>query len=257
MSSDSVTLVLDGQPTLDDLAAALDGLRELLRGLGQEVAKDRPITWQVDTLETGSAVTTFLGTGQEPPVVHDVADRFLSSGRALGAGDLSAFSQNLDVARGADKIIGVLNGRVPSVRFETAEDDVIISVAPTPTPETSPGNPSPGAYGAVMGRVQTLSNRGGLRFTLYDQLHDRAVSCYLHDGQQELMRGVWDKLALVKGWVKRDPATGRPTSVRQIRNVIPRDEGRRGDWRNASGALASISSTEPAEVTIRRLRDAQ
>jgi hypothetical protein len=109
----------------------------------------------------------------------------------------------------------------------------------------------------VLGRVQTLSHRGSLRFTLYDLLHDRAVSCYLQEGQQDIMRGAWDRLALVKGWVKRDPVNGRPTTIRRVRAVEVRDEGQLGDWRQAGGLLRGEGTDEPAEATIRRLRDAE
>lgn len=61
MASETVTLVLDGKPTLHDLAIALDGLGELLNGIGDQVAEDQPVTWLVDALETSSAVGTFPG----------------------------------------------------------------------------------------------------------------------------------------------------------------------------------------------------
>lgn len=54
------------------------------------------------------------------------------------------------------------------------------------------------AYSAIEGVVQTLTSRRGLRFTLFDSLHDQAVSCYLEDGQEELMRGVWGRRAKAK-----------------------------------------------------------
>lgn len=256
MASDTVTLVLDGSPSLDDLATALAGLRGVLDSLGAQVARDRPITWTVSALETGSAVHTFLGTNQAPEVVHEVSRRFLEFGHALGRGALSVEGQALRTAGGM--LLGILNGRVPSLRLETADDEaVVLADRRSASDGSTASGHGGGAYGAVIGRVQTLSNRGSLRFTLYDQLHDRAVSCYLSEGQEDIMRGVWDRVALVKGWVKRDPASGRPTSVRRIRDVIPREEGRVGDWRHAAGVLASVGVREPAEVTIRRLRDAR
>ena len=77
----------------------------------------------------------------------------------------------------------------------------------------------PVAYGGVTGRIQTLSSRGGLRFTLFDTLFDRAVSCYLAEGQEELMRDVWGRMAVVEGLVTRDRATGRPQVIRSVRGV--------------------------------------
>jgi hypothetical protein len=87
---------------------------------------------------------------------------------------------------------------VEALRFETAEAEATVReaallglavAAPTATE----------SYGAVTGRVQTLTSRSGLRFTLYDRLYDRAVACYLAEGQESLMREMWDQLATVEG----------------------------------------------------------
>jgi hypothetical protein len=113
-----------------------------------------------------------------------------------------------------------------------------------------------GAYGGIEGRVQTLSSRGSLRFTLYDLLHDRAVSCYLASGAEETMRDVWGKLALVEGWVKRDAQTGRPITVRQIRNVTLLAEYPPASYKDARGAVKRQPGQMRGEEIIRRLRDA-
>jgi hypothetical protein len=115
----------------------------------------------------------------------------------------------------------------------------------------------PGTFGAVEGRIQTVSNRGSLHFVLYDRVNDKAVSCYLKEDQRDWMNAAWDRLAVVQGWVKRDPNTGRPQTIRHIRAIRFLDELPRGAWRQAEGALHGIGRDELPEVTIRRLRDAQ
>lgn len=92
------------------------------------------------------------------------------------------------------------------------------------------------AYGAIEGRVQTLTSHGGLRFVLYDALFGKAVYCYLEAGNEELMRGAWDRRAVVEGWVSRDPTTGRPVSVRRVSVVNLLDDLERGSYRKARGA---------------------
>lgn len=102
--------------------------------------------------------------------------------------------------------------------------------------------------------MQTLSSRGGLRFTLYDLLHDKAVSCYLAEGYEEIMRDLWGKIATVEGLVTRDPLSGRPLAVRQITTVTPKPD-LPISYRDARGAAPSLTGLLP-EHPIRRLRDA-
>jgi hypothetical protein len=251
MASDVVTLVLDGEPTLADFAQALSSLRDLLGRL--EPGTGSAVTWTVDSLERSSTIASFRGTANDPEMVDLVTHRYLDTGRAIATGEFERLSPI--VAQSMAGITSLINGRVPSVRLETADDDVTIRAATTIATVPPVRSQLPAAYGAVLGRVQTLSNRGSLRFTLYDQLHDKAVSCYLQDGKQDMMRGAWDRLALVRGWVKRDPSTGRPLSIRKIRDVEIRVEGNETDWRDAEGTYRP--DREPAEVIIRRIRDAQ
>jgi hypothetical protein len=102
-----------------------------------------------------------------------------------------------------------------------------------------------------------LTNRGSLRFTLYDLLNDKAVSCYFSEGKQELIRDMWGKLAIVEGIVSRDPINGRPLVIRQVNNLTPLDElGRHFEYQDAMGVAPSLSGLSPEEA-IRRIRDAQ
>lgn len=83
---------------------------------------------------------------------------------------------------------------------------------------------------------------------------DKAVSCYLAEGYEEIMRGVWGKIATVEGLVTRDPLSGRPLAVRHITKVTPKPD-RRISYRDARGAAPSLTGLTP-EDAIRRLRDA-
>ena len=87
------------------------------------------------------------------------------------------------------------------------------------------------------GRIETVTRRKGLRFTLYDSLDDKAVSCYLEDGQEKLMRGAWGRRALVEGWVSRDPATGRPLTIRRVSHVELLPDVESGGYRRARGVV--------------------
>lgn len=251
--SASVTLALNGEPTLNELADAASALRELLIVLNSQVAQRVKVEWTVDALEISSAVLSFRGTETDSQAAEAVAAAYLSVGRDLASGRRIADFDPM-VARPVQSMVEIINGHVPSIRFETLDDDVTFGRLNAVEPDARPSD-IPGAYGAVLGRVQTLSSRGSLRFTLYDLLHNKAVSCYLREDQQDIMRNAWDRVALVRGWIKRDSETGRPTSVRRVRSIELRAEGVPGEWRDAIGVLPS--SDENWESVVRRVRDAQ
>jgi hypothetical protein len=253
MASDSVTLVLNGDPTLDDLATALDGLRDLLLGLEQGIVPGNHIAWVVDDLQRSSALVALRGEADDSSVVEAVASAYLDAGKHLHSSPHTPVPYNKVAQRGATKLVQVLKEAVPSIRFETLIDDITFSrqVNAPPAPSQVPVL---AAYGAIEGRLQTLSNRGGLRFTLYDLLHDKAVSCYPEPGRTDIVRDAWGHLAVVEGWVKRDPESGRPLTIRNVRRVAVIPEAPAGDWRRAYGALSGLGSDEPPEATIRRIR---
>lgn len=250
--SDTVSVVLGGDPTLDDLATAVNALSDLLRGLAVE-ARRAEVTWVIDALEKSSAGVTVRGHGDLSDV-QEIANLYLATAGMLR--DRKPVPNR--VADAAGRFLRILDDRVPEIRFETADDDVtIVNDSAARPPPLAVEAPAPArVHGAVEGRVQTLSSRGSLRFTLYDLRHDKAVSCYLKKGDEDEMRDAWGRIAVVEGIVKRDPQTGRPQTVRDVSRIRFVEEGRKGDWRQAEGALRGIGSDEPPEAVIRRLRDA-
>jgi hypothetical protein len=251
MANDSVTLFLEGTPTIDDYAIALGGLRELLAAIAAKADSKIQIEWRLEALEMSSALTTVRGFADDMSVVEQASADYLDVGRSLYAG----VQIDPQLSPAVEKIVGVLNGRVPSVRFENDEDDFIITTDSGRLADIVPlKKPLEPQLGAVEGRVETVSRRSGLRFVLFDQTFDKAVTCYLSAGQEELMRNVWGQRAIVEGRVKRDPVSGRPVTVRQIAAVKILPEGEIGAWRRAQGIQPD---SEPSELRIRRIRDAQ
>ena len=113
------------------------------------------------------------------------------------------------------------------------------------------------SLGAVTGRVQMLTNPGGLRFNLYDQIHDKAGDCYLQSEQEEqkkLMRAAWGQRARVSGTVSREGVLGLPVAVCQILNIEALDERMIGSFRQARGVIPWQPGYERAETALRRLR---
>lgn len=161
------------------------------------------------------------------------------------------------------RLLELVDGEVRSVRIETFEADHVITARERDHLLADREEEADGmtvwrehdvvTIGAVRGRVQTLTSRAGLRFTLYDLVHDKAVTCYLRPGHEEIMRDLWGELVTVHGRVRREAETGRPMTIRDVRRIEPLPEGDRGSWKRARGVREDAL---PAEDRIRRIRDA-
>jgi len=258
---DTVTLALSGQDVpFGDFAKAIEGFYGLIKALSVEAGGGN-VDWIIYDLQISSAVATIKGIGQ-PDSIEQVVHAYTDVGTALAERRPIPFSQK--VHKAAMGLTTILKHRVEGIRFETAEREIIITRISEgklgmngkletkflPAVSRVPSS----SFGCIDGRVQTLTNRGGLRFTLYDIFHDKAVSCYLKEGFESMMRDAWGKLASVAGLISRDPLTGRPLSVRQISDVIIRPEVT-GSYRDARGCSPPATALS-AEAAIRKLRDA-
>jgi len=256
--SDTVTLELQGTVSLSDFSTAVARFDALIAALTAE-SDGGGIAWQIDALEYSSAITTARGVstnGTIPERIDRVVRAYLEVGQALESGGTIPFSPV--VKQSADALVRMLNGgTIKAIRFETADDDAIVRQPSTLTIPAAPApRPRSASYGAVTGRIQTLTSRNALRFAIYDHIHDRAVSCYLVEGGQAIMREMWDRMATVEGWVSRDPESGRPLTVRRVSNVTPLPEREPDGYKRARGAMPRGNDEPLPEVLIRRLRDA-
>jgi hypothetical protein len=256
-TSDTLTVALEGSDiSLSSFASAVTALDALLKNLSIEVAPNSRIEWEVEDLQVGSAVATVRGrtVSGDPEAVYRVSSAYETIGAALSRGDAIPYSER--VRHNVAALTAVLEDRVEAVRLETANQDYTIAGRRgLPSPNVIYGRPLI-SLGAVEGRIQTLSNRRSLRFTLYDTLNDQAVACYLKSGEEDRIQALWGRRVIVEGEIRRDPWSGRPTTVRQITEVTPLPERDPDEWHEAKGVLAQVWNGEPAEETIRRIRDA-
>ena len=247
MAKNTLTFELGGRV---ELAGFADGIRAFRRLVDALTPKSAGVTWVVDDLQPGSAVVTLLGESDNPAAVEGVVEKFEIVGAGLSEhDDLHKFTKQV---RDAAVDVRNLTATTDYVRLETPDSDYTIF----PNGHT-PGRPAPTvAIGAITGRVQTLSNRGGLRFNLYDVLHDKAVACYLASGQEEQMREAWGRRARISGRVFREAVTGRPIAIRKIMDVEILSESKPGSYREARGAVPWQPGYPMPEDIIRKLRDA-
>lgn len=233
---------------MEKLANAFARFHSVLRAL--EAEENVRVRWVLADLGYGSATATARAEPLDEdsaPRIPAMTERFVDAARQVAAGASDGDRPLLRVVRELASVADEAN----AVTMETADDEVIFTAPVTTEPSTGPRTLR--SLGSVRGRVETLSHRKGLRFTLYELTNDRPVSCYLQPGDEDLMRDAWGRVADVTGVVTREAATGRPLAVRHVSDVQVVMEGDSLGFLLARGA---VGGTEPAERVLRRVRDA-
>ena len=245
MPDETITFELGGRVDIKQMSEGITAFNQLIDALtGKEEIK-----WLVVDLQSGSAIATLRSECENPAVSEKIVQDYKNIGEAL---------QNKEEIPGNSRVISAaesikkLADSVEYLRLEALGDSFYIY-------ENGDSSPKPStttAVGSLTGRVQTLSDRGDLRFNLYDTIHDKSVSCYLTQGQEELMRAAWGRRAMVSGRVTREIETGRPITIRGIMDVQILEEVAAGFYRDARGAVQWQQGDKLPEDAIRKLRDA-
>lgn len=246
MVTHTLTFALGGRVDIGQFQEGITRFRRLVSALTPK----QGVKWVIEDLQSGSATVTLVAETETPDKAAKVVADYESVGKALANHEPLRYSYSKRAQKAAADIQD-LAGMVESVRFETVGGDHIVAK----NGAVAPGQALRVSIGAITGRVQTLTNRGSLRFTLYDHIHDKAVACYLQPGQEELMRAAWGRRARVSGTVSRDGVLGLPVAVRQILKIEVMAEPTPGSYQQARGALAGLPGDEKPEAVIRRLRD--
>jgi len=249
MFKDTITLALNGEVDLHRFAIAVSNLEILVQGLSKEKGAENT-RWVIYDLQASSAMATVRGESDILGEVERVVNAYEDVGQSLQAGQRPNYSE--PIVKAANAIIAVLGDKVTSVRFETPEREFTVASRP----DIAMASAIMKSFGAIEGRIQTLTNRKGLRFVLFDTLHDRAISCYLSEGQEERMREIWGKRAIVEGEISREKDTGRPLAIRYIADIKALEETQRGNYLRARAVAPRKPGAPLAEVIIRQLRDA-
>ena len=218
------------------------------RQLVEALTPRKGVKWVVEDLQPGSAVITLRGVSESPDKVEKIVSDYGNIGKSLETN--TQLHYNRRVQRAAERVQDVAE-TVEYVRFETPLVDYTVFGVGIVKEDRQ----SRVGIGAVTGKVQTLSNRGSLRFNLYDTIHDKAVSCYLQPGQEDLMREVWGRRVRVSGQVSREAVTGLPKVIRQIQDIETLKEVEPGAYRLAKGAIPRQPGDALPEEVVRQLRD--
>jgi hypothetical protein len=273
MALDNLTIALDGEVHLEQFSRTIRSFYHLVKALSEEIGKP-DLDWIIDDLQVSSAIATARAPS-DPQAAEQVVNAYADIGSAFQSNTAPRQVYSPRVRTASARVVSIRDERITAIRFETPVRESIVRISPGqviafPTstfraviPALESAHPEPLIFvpapslGAIQGRVQVLSNRGGLRFTLYDLLYDKAIGCYVSEGQQELLRDIWGKIAIIEGMITRDPVNGRPLSIRQISNITPLPEPyTRREYQEARGAAPSLTGLSPEEA-VRRVRDAQ
>ena len=249
MSEDSLTFRIEGELTIDKLSDAFVRFSRVLDALGE--SHDANVRWVLAGLDYGSAAAT----AQAVPLDSDakrripaICDDYIRAARQVAGGDSDPAHPYLRLVRELTEVADENN----RITFETTADKVVF-IAPASIPADEVQGETTRSLGTVRGRVETLSHRSSLRFSLYELATDRAVLCHFDPDLEDKMRTVWGHIADVSGTVTRDAATGRPLNIRNVTQVEVLDEGDPVGYLQARGAF---HSREPAELALRRIRNA-
>ena len=248
MAESTITFELGGRVDLNGFAEGVAAFRRLVAALTPRRAG---IVWVIDDLQPGSATTTLRAEKGQPKAIAQVVTDYEKIGAALAAGRQDLLAVGYRVNRAAATIKNLAD-TMEYVRFQTPDNDYTIY----PDGDRRAGPTATVSIGVVTGRIQTLSNRNGLRFNLYDAVHDKAVACYLGAHQTELIREAWGCRAAITGRITREAQTGRPIAIRQITDIETLGEPAPGSYRQARGAVPWQPGDLLPEDAIRRLRDA-
>ncbi len=246
---DKISLTLNGEIPVNLFAEALSSLSGLLHALSEEITAGKTIEWQIVDLSAGSATAVIQGIADTTEDVEKITTAFAVIGQHLQIGKPIPYSQK--VTQSVWKIASILDGKISSIEFGV--DDQIYHITQSGFQEKPITKAY--SYGVIIGKVENLIGHRKLKFTLYDNLFNRGVTCYVEEEKRELLRNIWGKTVSVTGYIYRDMVTGRPLEIHDIESIeiVPLKEP--GIYKKARGVLPWKPGDETAAQTIRRLRD--
>ena len=253
MPNATLTFEIGGNIRLKDLDKGIRLFTRLVDAL-----TPRGVAWIVHDLQPGNAVITIESKSDDDAAVERVVRDYESVGKRLAAGASGYAPEmlvngNARAMQAADALRDfAASGAVDYLRLETASDDFTLCGPAYPPP---PYPPTTISIGAVRGTVQIMSNVTCMRFILYDDLHGKAVRCYLQSGQENIIRTLWGRRASVIGTITR-AAGGKPVAIREIMKAEPIKEVPLDSYKKARGAIPWKPGDMLPEEVIRRMRDA-
>ena len=262
MASRNLTLTIKGDITFRDLVNTFSVFQKLLDVISQEITPGSDIEWIPERLQTGSAVVTMNGMSENMESVERTVGATDSIFTCLSHNSPIPYSET--IARSAREFTQVIKGRIQEISVNAGESERRV----TARVEIENTKFRTYTHDAIKGTINTLKRHRAFQFTLYDSLFGKPVFwcpglwagtpiqyCHLSPEQEDEMRKFWGKTVLVSGLVGRNSNTGRPISIRNVREISEVQEVAPGSYDKARGIL-DLGDRRPEDL-IRELRESQ
>lgn len=237
MARKTLSLELEGEVSLPDLAAAITALQGIADALGNRVAPGTRIRWVVQDLEAGSARAEAVGVFEDADADNDDAifDQIISELERNARASESLQPVDPALQSQFDQLTAMVNGHVTGVRIGGDERYELKSPDPGELPRLVVLADRVSDLGEVTGRVEAMNAHRGNWFALYEPVHGKRVRVNVPAHMVEEMDDAWLRLVTVAGTVTRD-AYGHPISVRDLMRITVHDDPEPGAWRRAIAA---------------------
>lgn len=241
-SKDCLTLDLEGSLPLEKFERAVVAFFDLVKEVTKEALhENQHVRWTV-TVRAGGAILNAIPhyTEDVAPQVREILHAVPSGIRAIekGVEEVPKFF-NREAIRAVKKLGGLQALKptdIMAVKIRSMSEKAVV----TPRSVVAADSLISGqhqSYGAIEGKMQTITEREGFRFVVYDSLYDHRVDCFF---DEELMDGAiasFRKRVRVSGLVQYD-RMGEPVSIKVDDIYVFRPNSELPSVREMRGILA-------------------
>ena len=226
-----LTLEIDGpQITAEKFEMGIRSFLDLIKEVAKSVSgHSRGIQWLID-IKPGSIKVDFLPKPEKAPpdTVPSIVDTIVSGIASLESRDIRPPHFSDRALRSAQNLASILDGKEPDL------DKVSIWIYeranPVSTNTIAHVDSLLGVYsrdwGSIEGRLSVVSERGGLRFVVYDPVTSKPIRCYFDEDITEIeeVTGAFQRRVSVSGLI-RYRGDGEPISIKVDEFVVfPKSE---------------------------------
>jgi hypothetical protein len=256
-------ITLDGTVSLDRWTGVLSAWNKSLDLLAKDLGPRHLLSMRIAGLTFGSAITEVAADFDDPQIADAFTREHDRFSRALRDGNIIDFPPPLQRS-GKQLLKAAKLDSADEIIMSSDSGDVVIGLASSSTMVTmvapvATGSDAVTAHGGVVGVLQSISSRGSLRAVVFDEINDKAVRCLISPEQHDEVGALWDQLVEVRGLVSRDPHTGRPLSVREVKSIrgVEKHFGEADEnaWLRARGVLKNAYPGLSSVDLIRMVRD--
>lgn len=217
-SKDCLTIDLEGDLPLEKFEKAIGAFFDLIKEVTKEALhENQRIRWTV-TVRAGSAVLNAIPHYTEISAAHvrDILHAIPLGIKSIekGTDEVPRFF-NREAVRAVRKL-GSLQGLKPTditaVRIRSGPEKAFVTPKSVVVADSLIGGQRQ-SYGAIEGKMQTITDREGFRLVVYDSLFDYRVDCFIDEELMEKAVGSFRKRVRVSGMVQYD-RKGDPVSIK-------------------------------------------